>query len=250
LHHLEDKICVVTGAAGAIGSKTVEVMRREGALVAGVDIAGEVDADAFFRADVTDEERVEALYREVADRFGRIDVLFNGVGGPVPGDRSILETDREAWNRALEFNLTSVFLCCKYGIPHLLAAGGGSVINTSSLVAAVGSATSQIAYTAAKGGVLAMSRELGVQFASRNIRVNALLPGPVDTDLLRRLFPAGEKVKRLVHIPTGRFAKVEEIAQAVAFLASDASSYINATEFRVDGGIAAAYLTEESEPIA
>jgi NAD(P)-dependent dehydrogenase (short-subunit alcohol dehydrogenase family) len=244
--HLEGKVCVVTGAAGTIGGETVAVFKREGATVAAVDLReGAEGADLSLAADLTDEEQVRGVYDQVAERFGRIDVLFNNAGIAAPGDESVLDTDLEVWNRVLAVNLTSVFLCCKHGIPHLLAAGGGSVINTSSLVAAVGSAASQIGYTASKGGVLALSRELGVEFARRGVRVNALLPGPVDTPLLRSLFDAEQSARRLVHVPTGRFADAREIAEAVAFLASDASSYVTATEFLVDGGISAAYVTPE-----
>jgi NAD(P)-dependent dehydrogenase (short-subunit alcohol dehydrogenase family) len=240
---LDGKVCVVTGAAGVIGRETVDVFAREGAVVAGVDLKGEVDAAFFAEADLTDADQVAATYRAVAERFGRIDVLFNNAGIALPQDGSVLDTDLATWNRVIEVNLTSIFLCCKHGIPYLLDGGGGSVINTSSLVAKVGSAASQIAYTASKGGVLAMSRELGVEFAKRGVRVNALCPGPVDTPLLRTLFDPTEEARRLVHVPSGRFAQAREVAEAVAFLASDASSYINATEFLVDGGISAAYVT-------
>jgi NAD(P)-dependent dehydrogenase (short-subunit alcohol dehydrogenase family) len=245
--HLEGKVCVVTGAAGTIGGETVAVFKREGATVAAVDLReGAEGADLSLAADLTDEEQVRGVYDQVAERFGRIDVLFNNAGIAAPGDESVLDTDLAVWNHVIAVNLTSVFLCCKHGIPHLLAAGGGSVINTSSLVAAVGSAASQIGYTASKGGVLALSRELGVEFARRGVRVNALLPGPVDTPLLRSLFDAEQSARRLVHVPSGRFADAREIAEAVAFLASDASSYVNATEFLVDGGISAAYVTPEA----
>ena len=240
---LDGKVCVVTGAAGVIGGETVAVLAREGALVAAVDMKGEVDADLFVEADLTDSDQVEATYRTVADRFGRIDVLFNNAGIALPEDGSVLDTDLATWNRVIDVNLTSVFLCCKHGIPHLLRAGGGSVINTSSMVAKVGSAASQIAYTASKGGVLSMSRELGIEFAKRGVRVNAICPGPVDTPLLRALFDPAQAERRLVHVPHGRFARAREIAEAVAFLASDVSSYVNATEFMVDGGITAAYVT-------
>jgi NAD(P)-dependent dehydrogenase (short-subunit alcohol dehydrogenase family) len=243
--HLQDKICVVTGAAGVIGRETVDVFKREGATVAAIDLHGEVDADLFLTVDLSDEEQVRDAYSQIAGRFGRIDVLFNNAGIALPEDASVLDTDLAAWNRVLEVNLTSIFLCCKHGIPHLLAAGGGSVINTASLVACIGSAASQIAYTASKGGVLALSRELGVEFAKRGVRVNALCPGPVETPLLRTMFTPEQSARRLVHVPPGRFAQAREIAEAVAFLASDAASYVNATEFLVDGGITAAYVTPE-----
>jgi NAD(P)-dependent dehydrogenase (short-subunit alcohol dehydrogenase family) len=245
---LDGKVCVVTGAAGVIGRETVGVLAREGAVVAALDVTGEVDAPLFLAADLTDAGQFEAAYRAVADRFGRIDVLFNNAGIALPADGSVLDTDLATWNRVIEVNLTSVFLCCKYGIPYLLAGGGGSVINTSSLVATMGSAASQIAYTASKGGVLSLSRELGIEFARRGVRVNALCPGPVDTPLLRALFDPGEAARRLVHVPPGRFARAAEVAEVVAFLASDASSYINATEFMVDGGISAAYVTALDPP--
>jgi len=245
---LDGKVCVVTGAAGVIGGETVSVFAREGAVVAAVDVQGEVDAPLFLVADLTDADQVAATYAAVAERFGRIDVLFNNAGIALPQDGSVLDTDLATWNRVIEVNLTSVFLCCKYGIPYLLRGGGGSVINTSSLVARIGSAESQIAYTASKGGVLSLSRELGIEFAKRGVRVNALCPGPVDTPLLRALFDVSEAARRLIHVPPGRFARVREIAEAVAFLASDASSYINATEFLVDGGISAAYVTALDPP--
>ena len=240
---LDGKVCVVTGAAGVIGRESVDVFTRAGAIVVGVDVRGELDAPLFLTADLTDPVQVEAVYRAAAERFGHIDVLFNNAGIAVPEDGSVLDTDLQTWNRVIDVNLTSVFLCCKYGIPHLLRAGGGSVINTSSLVAKIGSAVSQIAYTASKGGVLSLSRELGIEFARCGVRVNALCPGPVDTPLLRTLFDASEEARRLVHVPSGRFARAREVAEAVAFLASDASSYVNATEFLVDGGISAAYVT-------
>ena len=240
---LDGKVCVVTGAAGVIGGETVNVLTREGAVVAGVDVQGTVDAALFLRADLTDADQVRSMYAAVAERFGRIDVLFNNAGIALPADGSVLDTELATWNRVIEVNLTSIFLCCKYGIPHLLRTGGGSVINTSSVVAKVGSAASQIAYTASKGGVLSLSRELGIEFAKRGVRVNALCPGPVDTPLLRALFDPKEEARRLVHIPSGRFARAREIAEAVGFLASDASSYINATDFVVDGGMTSAYVT-------
>ena len=240
---LDGKVCVVTGAAGVIGGATVNVLTREGAVVAGVDVKGQVDAALFLTADLTDADQVRSMYAAVAERFGHIDVLFNNAGIALPEDGSVLDTELATWNRVIEVNLTSIFLCCKYGIPHLLRAGGGSVINTSSVVAKVGSAASQIAYTASKGGVLSLSRELGIEFAKRGVRVNALCPGPVDTPLLRALFDSTEEARRLVHVPSGRFARAREIAEAVSFLASDASSYINATDFVVDGGITSAYVT-------
>ncbi len=185
------------------------------------------------------------MYARAREELGRIDVLFNNAGISPDDDASVLDTSVEAWQRVQDVNLKSVFLCCKHGIPHLQRAGGGSVINTASFVAVMGAATSQIAYTASKGGVLAMSRELGVQFAREGIRVNALSPGPVNTPLLQELFAKDPEraARRLVHVPLGRFAEPTEIAAAVAFLASDDSSFITASNFLVDGGIAGAYVT-------
>jgi NAD(P)-dependent dehydrogenase (short-subunit alcohol dehydrogenase family) len=240
---------VITGAAGSIGRASVEVFKREGATVIGIDVRGQADCDLFLTADLSDEDQVARTYLDIANRYGAIDVLFNNAGIVAPGDGSVLTTDLSTWRRVLDTNLTSVFLCCKHGIPHLLTAGGGSVINTASLVATVGSAVSQIAYTASKGGVLAMSRELAVQFAKQGVRVNALSPGPVETPMLRQMYSSDESARRLVHVPNGRFALPEEIAAAAAFLASDASSYVSGTNFLVDGAITAAFVTpEDLEP--
>src|SRR6059036_3022367 len=185
------------------------------------------------------------MYEQVRDELGGVDVLFNNAGISPDDDTSVLETTLEAWQRVQDVNLKSVFLCCKHGIPHLLSRGGGSVINTASFVAVMGAATSQISYTASKGGVLALTRELGVEFARQGVRVNALCPGPIDTPLLRELYAADPKQaeRRLVHVPIGRFARAEEIASAALFLASDESSFITASTFLVDGGISAAYVT-------
>ncbi|MBI4897920.1 MAG: 3-oxoacyl-ACP reductase [Actinobacteria bacterium] len=242
---LEGKVAVITGAKGGIGAATAELFMREGATVVGVDLGEDSPGDLAITADVTDAMAVEGLYATVAERFGRIDVLFNNAGISPNDDASVLDTSLEAWQRVQDVNLKSVFLCCKYGIPHLLDAGGGSVINTASFVAVMGAATSQISYTASKGGVLALSRELGVEFAKRGVRVNALCPGPVDTPLLRELFAKDpEKAqRRMVHLPMGRFAFAEEIAQGALFLASDDSSYVTASTFMVDGGLSGAYTT-------
>jgi NAD(P)-dependent dehydrogenase (short-subunit alcohol dehydrogenase family) len=242
---LEGKVCVITGVAGGIGAASAALFAREGACVVGVDLLEHSVGELSVRADVADEDAVAALYARVHDRLGRIDVLFNNAGISPADDGSVLDTTLDAWARVQEVNLRSVFLCCKHGIPHLLESGGGSVINTASFVAVLGSATSQISYTASKGGVLALSRELGVQFARRGVRVNALCPGPVDTPLLRELYASDpeQAARRLAHVPMGRFAEAEEIANAVLFLASDESSYVNATTFLVDGGIAGAYTT-------
>ncbi len=245
MSRLAGKVCVITGAAGGIGGATASVFEREGAVVVGVDLIEHSVGELSLSVDVTDESAVSELYARVRRELGRINVLFNNAGISPNDDASVLDTGLDAWERVQATNLRSVFLCCKHGIPHLLESGGGSVINTASFVAVLGSATSQISYTASKGGVLALSRELGVEFAKRGVRVNALCPGPVDTPLLRDLYASDPVAaqRRLVHVPMGRFAHADEIANAVLFLASDESSYVNATEFLVDGGISGAYTT-------
>jgi NAD(P)-dependent dehydrogenase (short-subunit alcohol dehydrogenase family) len=247
LARLEGKVCVVTGAAGGIGAESARLFVEEGATVVGVDLREDAVGTQSLTVDVADETQVSDLYARVRREHGRIDVLFNNAGISPTDDGSVLDTTLEAWQRVQDVNLKSVFLCCKHGIPHLIEGGGGSVINTASFVAMVGSATSQISYTASKGGVLALSRELGVEFARQGVRVNALCPGPVDTPLLRELFAKDPvaAARRLVHVPSGRFAEALEIAYAALFLASDESSYVNATSFMVDGGISQAYTTPE-----
>ena len=242
---LDGKVCVVTGAAGGIGAATAAVFAREGARVVGVDLREHDVGELSLQADLTDESAVADLYARAKHELGRIDVLFNNAGISPSDDASVVDTSLDAWERVQAANLRSVFLCCKHGIPHVLETGGGSVINTASFVAVLGSATSQISYTASKGGVLALSRELGVEFARRGVRVNALCPGPVDTPLLRELYAKDpeQAARRLVHVPLGRFARAEEMANAVLFLASDESSYVNAATFVVDGGISEAYTT-------
>jgi NAD(P)-dependent dehydrogenase (short-subunit alcohol dehydrogenase family) len=249
---LENKVAVITGGASGIGRATSKRFAAEGAKVVvadlseseGTSLAQEIGG-AYIHVDVASETSVEALYNQTAELYGGIDVLFNNAGISPADDDSILTTDLEAWKRVQDVNLTSVYLCCRYGIPHLQKRGGGSIINTASFVAVLGSATSQISYTASKGGVLSMSRELGVQFAREGIRVNALCPGPVNTPLLQELFANDPEraARRLVHVPMGRFAEPEEIASAVLFLASDDSSFMTASTFLVDGGIHAAYVT-------
>jgi NAD(P)-dependent dehydrogenase (short-subunit alcohol dehydrogenase family) len=242
---LNGKVCVITGAAGGIGAASAETFEREGARVVGIDVREHSVGELSLQADLCDEPAVRDTYTRVRDELGRIDVLFNNAGISPNDDASVLDTSLEAWERVQHANLRSVFLCCKHGIPHLLDGGGGSVINTASFVSVLGSATSQISYTASKGGVLALSRELGVEFARRGVRVNALCPGPVDTPLLRELYATDteQAARRLAHVPMGRFARAEEIAAAALFLASDDSSYVNATTFLVDGGISGAYTT-------
>jgi NAD(P)-dependent dehydrogenase (short-subunit alcohol dehydrogenase family) len=252
---LDNKVCVITGAAGGIGREAALLFSEHGANVCIADVdeeAGQKTAaecrDAFFFAtDVTSEDSVRAMYAETAARFGGIDVLYNNAGIMPPDDSSILDTSIETWSKVLDVNLTGVWLCCKHGIPHLLERGGGSVINVASFVAIVGAATSQVSYTASKGAVLSMSRELAVEFARRNIRVNALCPGPVETPLLRHLLESSPdaRTRRLVHLPMGRFAAAREIANGALFLASDESSYVTGATFLVDGGLTAAYVTAE-----
>lgn len=238
-------MCVITGVAGGIGAATAEAFAREGARVVGVDLLEHSIGELALMADVTDENAVADMYERAKAEFGAVHVLFNNAGISPNDDASVVETSLDAYERVQAVNLRSVFLCCKHGIPHVIDAGGGSVINTASFVAVMGSATSQISYTASKGGVLALSRELGVEFAKQGVRVNALCPGPVDTPLLRELFAKDPEraARRLVHVPMGRFARAEEIANAALFLASDESSYVNATSFLVDGGISGAYTT-------
>ncbi len=249
---LEGKVAVVTGGCSGIGLATVRRFAEEGAKVVigdvddarGKEVAGEVGG-AYVHADVTDKDQVDALFRTTKDAFGSVDIAFNNAGISPPEDDSILDTDLEAWRKVQEVNLTSVYLCCKAALPYMLEQGGGSIINTASFVAVMGAATSQISYSASKGGVLSMSRELGVQFARQGVRVNALCPGPVNTPLLQDLFAkdAERAARRLVHVPMGRFGEPEEMANAVLFLASDESSFITASTFLVDGGISGAYVT-------
>jgi NAD(P)-dependent dehydrogenase (short-subunit alcohol dehydrogenase family) len=249
---LDDRVAVVTGAGSGIGLASARRLAAEGARVVCVDIdantaeaaARQVDGLAV-HADVTSPEDVTRIYATAELTYGRIDIALHNAGISPPDDDSILVTGLDAWRRVQEVNLTSVYLCCHAVLPYMRRAGKGSIINVASFVAVLGSATSQISYTASKGGVLAMSRELGVQFAREGIRVNALCPGPVNTPLLRELFAAdpARAQRRLVHVPMGRFAEAEEIAASVAFLASDDSSFITAAQFLVDGGISAAYTT-------
>jgi len=252
MQRLQDRVVVITGAASGLGLASARRMAEEGARIVAVDIdesgaetAAKETGGEVVVADVADERQVRELFDGVAERYGRIDVAFNNAGISPPEDDSILTTGLDAWRRVQDVNLTSVYLCCKYVLPHMQRQGKGSIINTASFVAIVGAATSQISYTASKGGVLALSRELGVQFAREGIRVNALCPGPINTPLLRELFAKDPEraARRLVHVPVGRFGEPEEIAAAVAFLASDDSSFITASQFLVDGGITGAYVT-------
>jgi NAD(P)-dependent dehydrogenase (short-subunit alcohol dehydrogenase family) len=245
---LAGKVCVITGAASGIGAETAALFRSEGATVVGVDLRDDSPGvDLALACDVADEDSVRSMYARARGELGRIDVLFNNAGISPTDDGSVMETSLDAWQRVQDVNAKSVFLCCKHGIPHLLEGGGGSVINTASFVAVMGAATSQISYTASKGAVLALSRELGVQFARQGVRVNALCPGPVNTPLLQELFAKDPEkaARRLVHLPMGRFAEAREIANAALFLASDESSYVNASTFLVDGGLSGAYVTPE-----
>ncbi len=249
---LDGKTAVITGGCSGIGLATGRRFAAEGARVVigdldearGPGVAEELGG-AFIRTDVTDSDDVRAMFAFANSTYGSVDVAFNNAGISPPDDDSILTTSLQAWRRVQEVNLTSVYLCCQAALPYMLEQGRGSIINTASFVAVMGAATSQISYTASKGGVLAMSRELGVQFARRGVRVNALCPGPVNTPMLQELFAKDPEraARRLVHIPVGRFAEPDEIAAAVAFLASDDSSFITAAEFLVDGGISGAYVT-------
>lgn len=248
------KTVVITGGASGIGLATARRLAAEGAKVVigdldevrGAQVAEELDG-LFVSVNVTDEEQVKNLFQQAKDTFGSVDVAFNNAGINPTDDSSILDTGIDAWSRVQRVNLTSVYLCSKYALIHMVEQKSGSIINTASFVALVGAATSQISYSASKGGVLSMSRELGVQFAKDGIRVNALCPGPVNTPLLQKLFASDPVAaqRRLVHVPGGRFAEPEEIASAVAFLASDDASFVNATSFTVDGGITGAYVTAE-----
>ncbi|MGI8662100.1 MAG: 3-oxoacyl-ACP reductase [Acidimicrobiales bacterium] len=252
MQRLEGRTAVITGGGGGIGLASARRLAAEGASVVVADVdqaAGEAAADevggVFVATDVTDADAVEALFAVAHATYGSVDIAFNNAGISPPDDDSIVTTGLDAWHRVHEVNLTSVFLCCKHALPYMQRQGKGSIINTASFVAVMGAATSQIAYTASKGGVLAMTRELGVQFAREGIRVNALCPGPVNTPLLQELFAKDPEraARRLVHIPMGRFAEADEIAAAVAFLASDDSSFMTASTFLVDGGISGAYVT-------
>ncbi|MCU1536945.1 MAG: short-chain dehydrogenase/reductase [Humibacillus sp.] len=249
---LDGKVAVITGGCSGIGLATVRRFAEEGAKVVigdldevnGPRIAEEVGG-TFVRVDVVSKDDVDALFRTAKDTYGSVDIAFNNAGISPPEDDSILDTDLDAWRKVQEVNLTSVYLCCKAALPYMLEQGKGSIINTASFVAVMGAATSQISYSASKGGVLSMSRELGVQFARQGVRVNALCPGPVNTPLLQELFASDEEraARRLVHVPMGRFGEPEEMANAVLFLASDESSFMTASTFLVDGGISGAYVT-------
>ncbi|GAA4364336.1 3-oxoacyl-ACP reductase [Nocardioides caricicola] len=253
---IQDRVAVITGGCSGIGLATVRRFAAEGAKVVIGDIddargaelveeLGGADVATYVHVDVTSKDEVDALFKTAKDTYGSVDIAFNNAGISPPEDDSILDTDLDAWRKVQEVNLTSVYLCCKAALPYMLEQGKGSIINTASFVAVMGAATSQISYSASKGGVLSMSRELGVQFARQGVRVNALCPGPVNTPLLQELFAKDEEraARRLVHVPMGRFGEPEEMAAAVLFLASDDSSFMTANTFLVDGGISGAYVT-------
>jgi NAD(P)-dependent dehydrogenase (short-subunit alcohol dehydrogenase family) len=249
---LDGRVAVITGAGSGIGLATARRLAADGCRVVCVDIdeatgksAAQEVGGLFVRADVTSESEVNAAFAAAIDACGAVDIAFNNAGISPPDDDSILTTGLQAWRRVQDVNLTSVFLCCRAVLPHMLRQRRGSIINVASFVAVLGSATSQISYTASKGGVLALSRELAVQFARDGIRVNALCPGPINTPMLKELYAADPEAaaRRLVHVPMGRFGEPGEIAAAVAFLASDDASFITGTTFLVDGGISAAYVT-------
>ncbi|MFH5878846.1 3-oxoacyl-ACP reductase [Arthrobacter sp. NA-172] len=251
-NRLKDRTAVITGGGSGIGLATAKRFASEGAnvVIADIDpVAGEAAAAAvdgiFVKVNVTDEQEVIDLFAAAKSHYGSVDIAFNNAGISPPDDASILDTGIDAWRRVQEVNLTSVYYCCKYALPYMLEQGKGSIINTASFVAVMGAATSQISYSASKGGVLAMTRELGVEFARKGVRINALCPGPVNTPLLKELFASDPEraARRLVHVPLGRFAEPEELAAAVAFLASDDASFITASTFMVDGGISGAYVT-------
>jgi NAD(P)-dependent dehydrogenase (short-subunit alcohol dehydrogenase family) len=249
---LDARTAVITGGSSGIGLATARRFAEEGAKVViadiddtrGEEVAAEIGG-LFVHTEVTDKDQVDRLFSTAKETYGSVDVAFNNAGISPPDDDSILDTDLDAWRRVQEVNLTSVYLCCKAALPHMLEQKRGSIINTASFVAVMGAATSQISYSASKGGVLSMSRELGVQFAREGVRVNALCPGPVNTPLLQELFAKDPEraARRLVHVPMGRFAEPAEMANAVLFLASDESSFITASTFLVDGGISGAYVT-------
>jgi NAD(P)-dependent dehydrogenase (short-subunit alcohol dehydrogenase family) len=253
---IQDRVAVITGGASGIGLATAKRFAEEGAKLvlgdvndeAGAKVVAELggpDVASYVHVDVTSKDEVDALFRTAMETYGSVDIAFNNAGISPPDDDSILDTDLDAWRRVQEVNLTSVYLCCKAALPYMLEQKRGSIINTASFVAVMGAATSQISYSASKGGVLSMTRELGVQFARDGVRVNALCPGPVNTPLLKELFAKDEEraARRLVHVPMGRFGEPEEMANAVLFLASDESSFMTASTFLVDGGISAAYVT-------
>ena len=255
---LKDKVALITGAASVIGRESALLFAREGASVVVVDVNDSAGAETvqlieaergravYVHADVSQPTDCEGMVRVAEQNFGKLNVLFNNAGIMDNRDDNVIDTELDVWELTISVNLKGVFLGCKYGVPALRRAGGGSIINTASFVALMGAATPQIAYTASKGGVLAMTRELAVVHARENIRVNALCPGPLQTELLMKFLDTEEKKqRRLVHIPIGRFGQAREMAQAALFLASDESSYVTGTEFVVDGGITAAYVTPE-----
>ncbi|CAG7608676.1 SDR family oxidoreductase [Leucobacter soli] len=243
---LEDKVAVITGAAGMIGRATTAAFHREGAVVVGLDVREQAtDCEVFLTADLSDEAQVARAFAQIDDRFGRLDVLFSNAGVALPDDDNVLRTGIDVWQRTIAANLTSMFLVNKHGIPLMLRGGGGSLINTASLLGSMGSAVPGIAYTATKGAVLALTADVAVEFARKGLRANTISPGPVETPLFTTGLDEAGRQRRLVHVPTGRFTEAAEIAESVVFLASDRASHINGIDLKIDGGMSVAYVTPE-----
>ncbi|UOQ56843.1 SDR family oxidoreductase [Leucobacter allii] len=243
---LDGKIAVITGAGGRIGRATTAAFHREGATVIGMDIdAGPTACDRFVAIDLADEPAVATAFETIGAEFGGIDVLFSNAGVALAEDANVLDTGLAVWERTLRSNLTSMFLANKHGIPQILARGGGAVVNTASLLGSMGSAIPGISYSASKGAVIALTADIAVEFARRGLRANSISPGPVETPLFTDHADDAGRRRRLVHVPTGRFTRAEEVAESVVFLASDRASHITGVDLKIDGGMAIAYVTPE-----